>query len=113
MIACVPHSDFVFVADFDSLRDCYEALVIYSFFQLMVEYMGGEGQIVEVLRTLQGRAHMFPFCFWKDWQMGQSFFHYCRVGILQYVFVKPLTAFITFILFACDVYGDGQVSTSH
>ncbi|XP_054864870.1 transmembrane protein 184B-like, partial [Amphiprion ocellaris] len=35
---------------FDSVRDCYEAFVIYNFLSLSFEYLGGESAIMSEIR---------------------------------------------------------------
>lgn len=35
---------------FDSVRDCYEAFVIYNFLSLCYEYLGGESAIMSEIR---------------------------------------------------------------
>lgn len=41
------HQHYVY---FDSVRDCYEAFVIYSFLSLCFQYLGGESVIMAELR---------------------------------------------------------------
>lgn len=45
----------------DLLRDLYEAFVIYSFFTLLVEYLGGERSILILLHGRQEVDHLWPF----------------------------------------------------
>jgi hypothetical protein len=46
----------------DVLRECYEALVIYTFFNLLIISLGGEQQLARRLRYKDDHPHMFPFC---------------------------------------------------
>jgi hypothetical protein len=39
-----------FYVYFDTVRDCYEAFVIYNFLSLCYEYLGGEGAIMSEIR---------------------------------------------------------------
>eukprot|EP01083_Nonionella_stella_P037106 101174_1 len=93
---------------FDSIRDCYEALVIYSFYCLLVEYLGGEDHIEMILSRMDPRGHIFPFCFLRGWDMGHEFWLSTKIGVLQYVAVKPFLSAITFILTLSKVYCDGE-----
>lgn len=55
---------------FDLLRECYEAFVIYSFYQLLVDFLGGEEQLVHILRGKKPHPHAFPFCCLPTWRMA-------------------------------------------
>lgn len=58
---------------FDLLRECYEAFVIYSFFQLLVTYLGGERALVSILAHKPNHPHVFPFCLFQEWRMSDRF----------------------------------------
>lgn len=57
----------------DLLRECYEAFVIYSFYQLLVTYLGGERELIAKLALKPGRPHVFPFCYLPTWRMSDRF----------------------------------------
>lgn len=57
----------------DLLRECYEAFVIYSFYQLLVTYLGGEKQLVATLAKKESHPHVFPFCCLPQWRMSDRF----------------------------------------
>ena len=44
----------------DTIRDIYEGFVIYSFFILLVNYLGGERELLIKLRNRLRVHHMFP-----------------------------------------------------
>ena len=56
---------------FDTMRECYEALVIYSFYSFLVEFLGGERNLIRLLRTKPQQEHIFPFCCFRAWEMGE------------------------------------------
>jgi len=58
---------------FDLLRECYEAFVIYSFYQLLVTYLGGERKLVAKLAEKPSHPHVFPFCCLPAWRMHDRF----------------------------------------
>ena len=103
----------------DTIRDTYEALVIYSFYQLLIYSLGGYDNVQHALLLIPMKKfpHIFPFNYCcKQWSFGQgrigynSFLRNTTVGVLQYCFVQPLMAIITFILHIshCHCYGEGE-----
>ncbi|VDI27174.1 Hypothetical predicted protein [Mytilus galloprovincialis] len=78
---------------FDSIRDCYEAFVIYSFLSLCFEYLGGESSIMSEIR---GKP------------IKSSWFYY--LATLQFCVIKPVMAVITLVLQAFSLYKDGNFS---
>ena len=42
--------------------------------------------------------------------MGIDFLYKCKIGVLQYVLIKNVTAVVVFILEHFDVYGEGHFS---
>lgn len=98
---------------FDVLRECYEAFVIFSFYQFLVIYLGGEDHLlITILAQKPQQKHVFPFCCKKPWTMGgpnDTFLLNTKIGVLQYVVVKPVLGLISFICNATGVYGDGEI----
>jgi hypothetical protein len=77
----------------ETARDCYEVFVIFSFFQFMVEYLGGERRLI---LALEPKKHVFPFCCWPTWKPAQNFLSKSKAGALQYVFVRVLCSMFEF-----------------
>ncbi|KAJ8940437.1 hypothetical protein NQ318_007137 [Aromia moschata] len=92
----------------DSIRECYEAYVIYNFMKFLLNYLNMEMDLEASLELKPQVKHIFPLCCLPDWEMGREFVHICKHGILQYTVVRPLTTAISFICKVFDVYGDGQ-----
>ncbi|CAH1098686.1 unnamed protein product [Psylliodes chrysocephalus] len=92
----------------DSVRECYEAFVIYNFMKFLLNYLNMEMDLEASLELKPQVKHIFPLCCLPDWEMGREFVHICKHGILQYTVVRPLTTAISFICKNFDVYGDGQ-----
>jgi len=98
----------------DTFRDFYEALVIYSFFQLLtICLLDGERQIVEVLRECDRTSHIPPFCCLANWEPGAEMYVKTKVGILQYVPIKLITAFLTFMLWGLNAYDNGSFALNN
>jgi hypothetical protein len=100
---------------FNTLRGCYEAYVIYSFYMYLVTILGGdqmhgEEQIISLLETKpETEHHSFPFCWLPTPRMGEPFLHMCRRGVLAYVAIRLLTALVAYPLEIAGVYDDGEV----
>ena len=61
---------------FDLFRDCYEAYVLYIFFRLLVEYMGGERRLGAILTSKEDLSHVFPLCCLPKLKLGWAFLRY-------------------------------------
>ena len=76
-----------------SLVNFWEALVIYSFFNLILEYVGGEHNwLVCVQHTHpEGLNHTWPFnyCF-KPMDLDPKWMRYCKLACFQFVLIKPI-----------------------
>jgi len=83
---------------YETLRDIYEAFVIYCFLALILEYVGGEEKCVERLLEKPDMAHPFPLCFLPKIALDASFLRLCKQGTLQFVIVKPVMAVISLIM---------------
>eukprot|EP00850_Spirogloea_muscicola_P006488 SM000030S11497 [mRNA] locus=s30:894513:898163:- [translate_table: standard] len=83
----------------DTVRECYEAYVIYSFFEYLLAYIGGEHTLGQLLVDKPQIQHIFPFD-WilKPWPMGPTF-----------VVVRPLTTMIAMFCEWGGVYGEGEL----
>ncbi|XP_046978806.1 transmembrane protein 184C [Vanessa cardui] len=94
----------------DSLRECYEAYVIYNFMKYLLNYLNADNDLEAVLETKPQVYHIFPLCCLTPWDMGSEFVHNCKHGILQYTLVRPVTTVISMICDLCGVYGESDFS---
>ncbi|XP_076451157.1 transmembrane protein 184B-like [Babylonia areolata] len=96
---------------FDSIRDCYEAFVIYSFLSLCYEYLGGEGSIMSEIRGNPIRSSwLWCTCCLSGNQYTIGFLRFCKQATLQFCIVKPVMAILTLLLQAFGYYKDGNFS---
>lgn len=79
----------------DSLRECYEAYVIYNFMIYLLNYLNSETNLIACLELKPQVYHFFPLCCLPPWEMGRELVHMCKHGILQYTVVRPLTTAIS------------------
>ncbi|KAL4616420.1 hypothetical protein ACB092_07G197800 [Castanea dentata] len=107
------------------LRDCYESFAMYCFGRYLVACLGGEERTIEFMER-EGRAssktpllehgyekgtvkHPFPMnYFFKPWTLGKSFYQVIKIGIVQYMLIKTLSAILAVVLEAFGIYCDGE-----
>lgn len=96
---------------FNSIREVYEAWVIYNFLSLCLAWVGGPGAVVINLtgRVLQPNWCLMTCCF-PPIPLDGRFIRRCKQGCLQFVILKPILVAVTFILYARGKYHDGNFS---
>ncbi|VFQ60650.1 unnamed protein product [Cuscuta campestris] len=94
---------------FNSLREIYEAWVIYNFLSLCLEWVGGPGAVVLNLsgRSLKRNWCLMTCCF-PPIALDGRFIRKCKQGCLQFVILKPILVAVTFILYSEGKYEDGN-----
>lgn len=96
---------------FDSVKDWYEAFVIYNFMSLCYEYLGGEGNIMSELRGKPIRTNWYyGTCCLGNRSYTIEFFRFCKQATLQFCAVKPMMSILTLYLQATGRYKDGDWS---
>ncbi|KAK6033688.1 hypothetical protein OSTOST_00111 [Ostertagia ostertagi] len=112
-------SDNVYIY-FNSIRDCYEAFVIYSFLSLCYEYLGGESNIMAEIRgkPIKPISYYTCTCCLAGKQYTIEFLRFCKQArisfrfhaTLQFCFIKPIMAVLTLFLVGMGKYEDGNWS---
>ncbi|XP_034050028.1 transmembrane protein 184ba isoform X2 [Thalassophryne amazonica] len=98
---------------FDTVRDCYEAFVIYSFLSLCYEYLGGESVIMAEIRGKPMESScLYGTCCLRRKSYSIGFLRFCKQATLQFCVIKPLMAIITVILQAYGKYKDGDFNVA-
>ena len=92
-----------------AIVDFWEALVIYSFFNLILEYVGGEHNWLLCVQQShpEGLQHLQPFswCFPKRMDLNPSWLRACKVACFQFVFIKPFFGLLMLpVLFTGNYY---------
>ncbi|KAK9084482.1 hypothetical protein Scep_030953 [Stephania cephalantha] len=96
---------------FNSIREVYEAWVIYNFLSLCLAWVGGPGAVVLSLsgRVLKPSWYLMTCCF-PPIPLDGRFIRRCKQGALQFVILKPILVALTFVLYAKGKYEDGNFS---
>jgi hypothetical protein len=96
---------------FNLIRDIYESILIYNFFNLLRAYIGydeekkavDQEKIYQVLATKGIRKHIFPMNYmWKPMKLiseirAKWFYAECKKGILQFMIVNVFSTFIQLV----------------
>uniref|UniRef100_A0A6Q2XGI8 Transmembrane protein 184C n=2 Tax=Esox lucius TaxID=8010 RepID=A0A6Q2XGI8_ESOLU len=98
----------------DTCRECYEAYVIYNFMIFLLNYLGNQyPSLVLMLEVQEQQKHLPPLCCCPPWPMGEVLLLRCKLGVLQYTVVRPVTTVIALICQLCGVYDEGNFSSTN
>ncbi|KAJ5720550.1 uncharacterized protein N7483_008484 [Penicillium malachiteum] len=95
----------------DPIRDIYEAFTIYTFFQLLINFLGGERALIIMAHGRPPVSHAWPlnhFLPKVDISDPHTFLAVKR-GILQYAWLKPILALASIVMKATDTYHEGYL----
>jgi hypothetical protein len=95
----------------DPIRDIYEAFTIYTFFQLLINYLGGERSLIIMTHGRAPVQHLWPLNHVLpkvDISDPHTFLSIKR-GILQYAWLKPILALAAIIMKATETYQEGYI----
>ncbi|KAK1759329.1 organic solute transporter Ostalpha-domain-containing protein [Echria macrotheca] len=96
---------------FDPIRDIYEAFTIYTFFQLLINYLGGERALIIMTHGREPVHHLWPLNHVLprvDISDPYTFLAIKR-GILQYAWLKPILSLAAVIMKATGTYQEGYI----
>lgn len=98
----------------DTCRECYEAYVIYNFMTFLLNFLGNQyPSLVMMLEVQEQQKHLPPLCCCPPWPMGEVLLWRCKLGVLQYTVVRPVTTVIALICQLCGVYDEGNFSSAN
>ncbi|GBG75666.1 hypothetical protein CBR_g20293 [Chara braunii] len=96
---------------FNTIRDVYEAWVIYNFLSLCLAWVGGPGAVVV---SLNGRllkpSWVLMTCCLQAIPLDGRFIRRCKQGVLQFVIAKPILAAFSLIMYSRGKFEDGDFS---
>lgn len=95
----------------DPVRDIYEAFTIYTFFQLLINYLGGERSAIIMPHGRAPVHHLWPMnhVLSKVDISDPYTFLAIKRGILQYAWLKPILALAAIIMKATGTYQEGYI----
>uniref|UniRef100_A0A8C5N5S9 Transmembrane protein 184C-like n=1 Tax=Gouania willdenowi TaxID=441366 RepID=A0A8C5N5S9_GOUWI len=95
----------------DTCRECYEAYVIYNFLVFLLNFLSNQyPSLVLMMEVQQQQRHLPPLCCCPPWPMGEVLLFRCKLGVLQYTVVRPVTTVIALVCQLCGVYGEASFS---
>lgn len=98
----------------DPIRDIYEAFTIYTFFQLLINYVGGERALIIMTHGRKPVNHLWPLNHVLgpvDISDPYTFLAIKR-GILQYAWMKPVLGLSAIVMKATGTYQEGYIAVS-
>ncbi|KAI9193567.1 organic solute transporter subunit alpha/Transmembrane protein, partial [Polychytrium aggregatum] len=93
------------------MRDCYEGFVVYSFYNLCLQYLGSTPAKQRERLARKSRQRLPPpmCCFYFD-PSHKHFLSLCKLGIVQYVVVRVTTTFFAVVLESMGMYCNESMS---
>ncbi|PSC70645.1 transmembrane 184A-like [Micractinium conductrix] len=93
----------------NTVRDAYEAWVIYNFMSLCLAYVGGPGAVeVKMHGFLLLPSWAAGTCCMPPMPVNGRFVRYTKQMALQFVLVKPILAVLTLVLYSTGHYSEGN-----
>ncbi|GKY91307.1 hypothetical protein MPSEU_000103000 [Mayamaea pseudoterrestris] len=96
----------------DCIRDLYEAYVIASFVYYLIQLLGGEEALVQILLRKSDTdlgKHPWPLDqVLYPWELGEEYMLQCKHGVLQYVVFKIMATVVTFVFESMGLYHEGK-----
>ncbi|RYO91066.1 hypothetical protein DL762_002362 [Monosporascus cannonballus] len=98
----------------DPIRDIYEAFTIYTFFQLLINYLDGERALIIMTHGRAPVHHLWPLnhVLPKVDISDPHTFLAVKRGILQYAWLKPILSLATITMKAVGIYQEGYIGLS-
>jgi hypothetical protein len=94
----------------DTLRECYEAFVIYSFMKYLLNFLYREMDMETMIECKPPQQHLFPLCWLTPLPGGRRFLHKIKHGVLQYTIARPLTTIVALLSEMIGIYHEGSYS---
>ena len=76
-------------AYWDLVRECYEAVALWAFFEFLTAYLGGGQHMAGVLEKKPDYHHIIPFCCLPTWKMHRQFYTNTRLSADTHAHTQP------------------------
>ena len=88
-----------------------QAFTLYTFFQLLINFIGGERALIVMMHGRPPVSHLWPLshCLSKVDISDPHTFLAIKRGVLQYAWIKPLLAISTIAMKATGTYQEGYI----
>lgn len=87
---------------FESIKEAYEAIVVYSYVALLISIMGGKEATIEAIARKDPKMgehrYCFPICCGKKWEMGEQYYSKCVYGAKQFMYYMLFHAILILAL---------------
>lgn len=91
-----------------TIRDSYEAFVLYCFMMLLIGRLGGEENLSTTMNKRNSKVKLvMPLCCCSA-RADKRFLIQCKRGVLQFTIIKPFNAIVACILQVFGAYGEGD-----
>lgn len=99
---------------FETVRDLYEAWILYNFLSLCLAYLGGPGAVVVKSEGKQMEpSWLWLTCCLPSMPVDGHFIRRTKQGVLQFVLLKPIIAALILLLYNLDKYEEGDWSVGN
>uniref|UniRef100_A0A7S1LPG2 Uncharacterized protein n=1 Tax=Neobodo designis TaxID=312471 RepID=A0A7S1LPG2_NEODS len=93
------------------IRDSYESYVIYMFFRLLMDYLGGEEATLKAwAETKPDMPHLFPLCCLPHVKLNRQTLNIWKFCLLQYMIINPIVTLVSIPLIFTDRYDEGDLN---
>lgn len=91
-----------------------QAFTLYAFFQLLINFLGGERALIVMMHGRAPASHLWPLnhCLAKVDISDPHTFLAIKRGILQYTWIKPMLAIATIVMKATGTYQEGYIGVT-
>lgn len=99
ILSCVSFRYVWYSVYLDVIRDAYEGFVLYSFYHLLLHFLGldPEAQVAR-LKDVPRQRMTSPLCCFKFTPASKAFLNNCKAAVLQYAVIRPAMAVVAVIL---------------
>eukprot|EP01031_Cornospumella_fuschlensis_P036816 gene36816-44659_t len=81
-----------------------QAIVVYSFFNLILEYGGGETDLVYSIENDGLLKLPWPLCCLRPVPRNARLIRFCHQGVLQFIMIKPWVALLDIVFISTGLY---------